>query len=80
MKQLIGPFQADKELCPNGIIKHLGIQVKTLTPVIVILNSQEIELGQTGMYELKDVAITSLKFKQNMDNNTIIEYVLTERT
>ena len=80
MKQLIGPFQANQELCPNGIIKHLGIQIKTLIPVVVILNNQEVEIGQTEMYEIRDVAITSLKFKQNMDNNTIIEYILKERT
>ena len=80
MKQLVGPFQANKELCPNGVIQHLGVQVKTLIPVVIILNNQEIEIGQTEMYELKDVAITSLKFKQNMDNNTIIDYILKERT
>lgn len=76
LQQLIGPFQANKELCTFGVIKHLGIQIKSLTPIIVIINNQEIEIGKTEMYELRDVEITSLKFKQNMDNNTIIEYIL----
>lgn len=74
--QLIGPFQANKELCNFGAIKHLGIQIKSLIPIIVIINNKEIEIGKTEMYELTDVEITSLKFKQNMDNNTIIEYIL----
>ena len=74
--QLIGPFQANKELCAFGAIKHLGIQIKSLIPIIVIINNKEIEIGKTEMYELTDIEITSLKFKQNMDNNTIIEYIL----
>lgn len=76
MQQLIGPFKANEELCTFGTIKHLGIQIKSLMPVIVIINNQEIEIGKTEMYELKDVEITSLKFKQDINNNTIIEYLL----
>lgn len=76
IQQLIGPFKGGQELCPKGIIKHLGIQVVSLTPVAVSINHQEIYILQNNMYELTDVEITSLKFKQDMDNNTFIEYVL----
>lgn len=75
IQQLIGPFQANQELC-KGAIKQLGIQIKSLTPKYIFINNQEIEINKTNMYELKDVEITSLKFKEDMDNNTIIEYIL----
>lgn len=76
IKQLIGPFNANQELCTFGAIKHLGIQIKSLLPKSVIINNQEIEIDKTDMYELRDVEITSIKFKEDMDNNTIIEYIL----
>ena len=76
IKQLIGPFNADQELCTFGIIKHIGIQIKSLQPKSIFINNQEIEIDKTDMYELRDVEITSLKFKEDMDNNTIIEYIL----
>ena len=76
IKQLIGPFNAGQELCTFGIIKHIGIQIKSLQPKSIFINNQEIEIDKTDMYELRDVEITSLKFKENMDNNTIIEYIL----
>ena len=75
IQQLIGPFKANQELC-KGVIKQLGIQIKSLTPQYVFINNQEIKIGQTEMYEQKNVEINSLKFKQDMDNNTIIEYIL----
>lgn len=74
-RQLIGPFKANQELC-QGVIQCLGIQINSLSPKYVFINGKEIEIGKTEMYELTNVEITSLKFKQNMDNNTIIEYVL----
>lgn len=75
IQQLIGPFKANQELC-KGIIKHLGIQIKSITPKYIFINNQEIEIGKTEMYEQNEVEITSLKFKEDMDNNTIIEYIL----
>lgn len=79
IQQLIGPFKANEELCTFGTIKHFSVQIKSLIPMTIIINNQEIEIGKTEIYELRDVEITSLKFKQDMDNNTIIEYVLKER-
>ena len=61
IKQLIGPFQANQELCTFGVIKHLGIQIKSLAPKSVFINNQEIIIDKINMYELKDVEITSLK-------------------
>lgn len=75
-QQLIGPFKANQELCPTGVIQQLGIQLKSLSPQYVFINDKEIEIRTTEMYELTDVEITSLRFKHDMDNNTIIEYVL----
>lgn len=75
MQQLIGPFKANQELC-KGTIKQLGVQIKSLIPQYIFINNQEIEIDKTDMYELRDVEITSLKFKEDMDNNTIIEYIL----
>lgn len=76
IQQLTGPFPANEELCTFGPVKHFSVQVKSLIPAIIIINNQEIEIGKTEVYELRDVEITSLKFKQDMDNNTVIEYIL----
>lgn len=75
IQQLIGPFKANQELC-KGTIKQLGVQIKSLIPQYIFINNQEIEINKINMYELKDVEITSIKFKEDMDNNTIIEYIL----
>lgn len=85
MGQLKGPFKANEELytrikesCIEKIdsIRHLGIQTITGDKVVVGINDKEIEIGKTGMYEVRDTEITSIKFKMNVDANTILDYTI----
>lgn len=79
--QLKGPFLANKELfsLPEGYyINHIGIQAET--PKIVIIDDNEYEMGKTEIYELFNTKIYSVKFKEDMDNNTIIDYVIKKDT
>lgn len=66
-------------------IKHLGIQTETHdvlqhpeTLVELVINGkiQTIEIGKSGIYEIGSTCVTSIKFLNNRDNNTIIDYVL----
>ena len=85
MGQLKGPFQADEELFTKiqntssekiAAVKHLGIQTVTGDLVMIEINGKEIEIGKTGMYEVRNTEITSIKFKTNVDENTLIDYVI----
>ena len=81
--QIKGPFAANAELfsqikamCVADAtdIAHLGIQAEVSS--MVSINSEDIEIGKTGIYEVRDTHINSIKFKQDMDENTIIDFVL----
>lgn len=83
MGQIKGPFSAGEELfnkiksnCVANMksIAHLGIQ--TEVSKFVYINDEEIEIGKTGIYEVRDTDITSIKFKTDVDENTIIDYVI----
>ena len=85
MGQLKGPFQADEELFTKiqntssekiAAVQHLGIQTVTGDLVIIEINGKEIEIGKTGMYEVRNTEITSIKFKTNVDENTLVDYVI----
>lgn len=85
MGQLKGPFQADEELFTKiqntslekiAAVKHLGIQTVTGDLVMIEINGKEIEIGKTGMYEVRNTEITSIKFKTNVDENTLVDYVI----
>ena len=85
MGQLKGPFQADEELFTKiqntssekiTAVQHLGIQTVTGDLVMIEINGKEIEIGKTGMYEVRNTEITSIKFKTNVDENTLIDYVI----
>jgi hypothetical protein len=80
--QITGSFKANEELfsrmkiAADGKIKsilHLGIQADIGT--IFVMNNNEYEIGNTGIYEIENIILTSLKFKHNIDN-TIIDYVI----
>ena len=67
---------------PN-YVKHLGIQTATDNVIInpnalVVLTicgkEQTIEIGKTNCYEIGNTKITSIKFLEDKDNNTIIDY------
>lgn len=85
MGQLKGPFQADEELFTRiqnassekiAAVQHLGIQTVTGDLVMIEINGKEIEIGKTGMYEVRNTEITSIKFKTNVDENTLVDYVI----
>ena len=80
--QIIGSFKANEELfsrmeiAADGKIKlvsHLGIQADIGT--IFIMNNNEYEIGNTGIYEIENIILKSLKFKNNIDD-AIIDYVI----
>ena len=85
MGQLKGPFQADEELFTKiqntssekiAAVQHFGIQTVTEDLVMIEINGKEIEIGKTGMYEVRNTEITSIKFKTNVDENTLVDYVI----
>ena len=85
MGQLKGPFQADEELFTKiqntssekiAAVQHLGIQTVTEDFIMIEINGKEIEIGKTGMYEVRNTEITSIKFKTNVDENTLVDYVI----
>ena len=85
MGQLKGPFQANEELFTKiqntssekiAAVQHLGIQTVTEDLVMIEINGKEIEIGKTGMYEVRNTEITSIKFKTNVDENTLVDYVI----
>ena len=85
MGQLKGPFQADEELFTRiqnassekiAAVQLLGIQTVTEDLVMIEINGKEIEIGKTGMYEVRNTEITSIKFKTNVDENTLVDYVI----
>ena len=66
-------------------IKHLGIQTEThnvlihpntLIEMIIGGQKQSIEIGKTGIYEIGNTNITSIKFLNDRDNNTIIDFTV----
>lgn len=83
--QLRGPFIAEQELftlikeaaaVPFTYITHIGVQTDIRN--IIIVNGKEYEIGKTGIYEIGNTEITSLKFKEDVDINTIVDYTIEE--
>ena len=83
--QLRGPFTAEQELftlikeaaaVPFTYITHIGVQTDVRN--IIIVNGKEYEIGKTGIYEIGNTEITSLKFKEDVDINTIVDYTIEE--
>ena len=83
--QLRGPFVAKQELftlikeaaaVPFTYITHIGVQTDIRN--IIIVNGKEYEIGKTGIYEIGNTEITSLKFKEDVDINTIVDYTIEE--
>ena len=85
MRKLKGPFQADEELFTKiqntssekiAAVQHLGIQTVTGDLVMIEINGKEKKKKKTGMYEVRNTEITSIKFKTNVDENTLVDYVI----
>ena len=81
--QLKGPFNADEEIMDLvraaaavdvECIWHLGVQTDVRN--FIRVNGQEVEIGKTGIYEIGNTEVTSLQFVQDVDENTIIDYVI----
>lgn len=80
--QLVGPFKANEELYAKiqdaaikeiKLFRHLGIQAESGT--IVIIDGKEFEIGITGMYEIEQINLLSLYFKNDI-KRAIIDYVI----
>ena len=81
--QIKGPFNAGEELMDLinadaaievSYVTHLGVQ--TETPYYIQINGESVEIGKTGIYEIGNTEITSIIFEQDVDDNTIIDYVI----
>ena len=81
--QIKGPFSKNTELfdlilqqsIPDAkYITHLGIQSTVGT--VVIIDDKEIEIGIKKIYEIDsdENRIKSIKFKDDVDDSTIIDY------
>lgn len=79
--QLAGPFTANTELLnlikldansEVNIITKIGIQSKK--DHSIRLDGVAFQIGSSGILEFEDVALTSIKFSQSEDYNTIIDY------
>lgn len=80
--QLTGPFKANEELygkiraaAPSEIkmIKHLGVQGKVGSTFVI--DNTEFEIGNTGIFEIEQILVNSLYFKQD-NNQAIIDYII----
>lgn len=87
---LQGPFQKNQELFSiinrqhSGNVEYitrLGIYLRNNydinileTPIIVSINKKDFQLGKTRALELKDVKITSIYFKQPVNDKMYIDY------
>lgn len=64
----------------NCYLSRVGIQAnpgdKILINFINNSSSVEIEIGKTGIYEIDNVRINSLKFKDVIKSNVIIDYII----
>ena len=81
--QLKGPFTAGEELFIKiqedaaiavSFVKHIGIQEEKDS--IIKINNRDIQIGETGIYEIGNTEITSIYFAQDTDENSIIDYTI----
>lgn len=66
-------------------VEHIGIQTEvqnviihpeTLVEIKISGQTQTIEVGKTGIYEIGNTKVTSIKFLNDRDNNTIVDYIV----
>ena len=66
----------------NCYLSRVGIQAnpgdKILISFINVDGNIEIEIGKTGIYEIDNVRIDSLKFENEIKPNVIIDYIIQE--
>lgn len=83
--QIKGPFQQGEDVV-SLIKKEIGTKINFYKIFkiginchigdCVEINGQSIEIGKTGMFELRDTNIDSLIFQQKEDVDTSIEYII----
>lgn len=66
----------------NCYLSRVGIQAnpgdKILISFINVEGTIEVEIGKTGIYEIDNVRIDSLKFESEIKPNVIIDYIIQE--
>lgn len=81
--QIIGPFSAETNLLTkiredcadsSAIVWHLGVQSDIGN--IFKINDKNVQIGKTGIYEIGNTQITQFSCLQNLDADTIIDYVI----
>ena len=81
--QLKGPFNAGEELFTKiqndaaitvSFVKHLGVQADKGS--IISINNKDVEIGETGIYEIGNTEIKSLIFTTDKTEKTIIDYTI----
>lgn len=58
----------------SGTIKRLGIESPEGTSLLI--NNKDIKIGKTGMYEVRDVDITSLIFVEDSAKQAVVDYII----
>lgn len=81
--QLKGPFLSKEELFDKikqdaaievKYVKQIGIQAEVST--MFYINKELYEIGKTGIYEIGNTEITSIYFENDVNENTIIDYII----
>jgi hypothetical protein len=79
--QITGPFVANAELMnlinldANKDVKYISkIGIQTKKDNYIRLNGVVFQIGENGILEFENVEITSIRFSQLEDYNTIIDY------
>ena len=73
--QLRGPFKANTELLNNLYNNINKISIFCKPEHMIIINGMSFEIGKTGMLEIEGTNIESLKFQQDEDENTYIDFL-----
>lgn len=73
--QLRGPFKANTELLNNLYNNINKISIFCKPEQVIIINGMSFEIGKTGMLEIEGTNIGSLKFQQDEDENTYIDFL-----
>ena len=79
-----GCFSAGQEImdlieaqCNNyytGTISRLGVQAPQAS--VFLINGKAVRMGQTGIYEVNNVAIYSLVFQADSSPAAIVDYII----
>lgn len=72
-QQLLNIIQQNTR-SPINYIKRLGIFAKEGTKLKI--NDIQIEIGKTNIYEIDQMEITSIKFKENTSNEVILDFII----